>query len=271
MSLFGKKPKEAAAPPSESTSTMIMAAAPSSGAPPPAPSHLPKKESRFQKTEALFLLLGLTLFIGSGLVYMSGISLRKVLLGWDDEEGHRRIGALGKAQGLTLRQFHNGSEFSAIKEETVLYNMDTVMTNDATEASIVLDDGAKIELAENTLIKLVFDPRAMARVEVLTGSVSASAGSQGLVLRDRDQEIQITDKRTGKLNRAKPKPIPTPTLAQTPVPIPTPTQIARVATGDQIQMVYPRKTDPIVMDDSASLSKKVKDRKSTRLNSSHQI
>lgn len=209
-----------------------------------------KRELPFRPTEIALLLVGLFLLLGSSALYVSGVSLRKLFLGWEDEQGRLKVGLLDRTQGSTLRLLHNSSEFKILPQADTLYNYDSVMTSEAGSATLKLDDGSVIELEANTLVKLMFDPAKLAatKIEVVQGNVNATGGSAGLVLRNAGQEILISPQGRGKLGRVTEAPKPVEVVKQ-PESVQTPQPTLPIVKADQVEFVFPRQQDVVAIDD----------------------
>ncbi|MEK7691084.1 MAG: hypothetical protein AAB425_08695, partial [Bdellovibrionota bacterium] len=107
-----------------------------------------KNRFRFKLWEVLVLFFATGTFSLSAFFYFSDISLRKYLLGWEEEEvGQERVAVLKGVRGSIKRQLSEETEFKAVGESVVLYNYDTIVTGPDGAGTILLDDGGTLELA----------------------------------------------------------------------------------------------------------------------------
>ena len=158
-----------------------------------------KSGVNFKKWEIFLLFLGMGASTGSAYIYFSNISIRGYLLGWEQQEGKTEpVGTLYSRAGSVLRQSSNETEFKTIEHDAQLYNYDNLVTGPESKATILLDDGSTIELAENTMVRLAFESRLSlqgiaraANVEVVTGNVTGQAKAAEIVLKTRDRVVAI--------------------------------------------------------------------------------
>src|SRR6478672_7986958 len=99
----------------------------------------------FKAWEWLLIALAIFLLAGSSTLYVSGISLRRWLLGWNDDTTAEQIGKMGLKKGTLRRQLNSETEFRDLNTQEPLYNYDTVVTGPDSNATLELDDGSTIE------------------------------------------------------------------------------------------------------------------------------
>ena len=114
---------------------------------------------RLQPIELILVAFGLILFLSSLSIFLSEISLRRYLLGWQNEGGLEKVGIIEKTAGGILRKKVVQAEFKRIGLNSEVYNFDTIVTGPDSTATVELSDGSAIELAPKTMIKLVFESR----------------------------------------------------------------------------------------------------------------
>lgn len=135
-------------------------------------------------------------------LFFSDVSLRKVILGWEDTETLEPVGDVQKSEGGVRRKAADRNEFVSVQQKSKLFNFDTIVTGDDAKATIQLDDGSTIELGPKTMIKLAFESRLSlggitraARVNVVTGKVSGKAGTKSnaapVVIQTREKTITL--------------------------------------------------------------------------------
>jgi hypothetical protein len=244
----------------------------------------------FKLWEIVVLLFGALLLTSSTAVYLSGISLRSYVLGWDDKSVRQpQVGRLAKKVGGIRRQLSNGREFIPLVENTPLFNYDTVVTGPDSSAVIRLDDDSSIELGPNTMIRLAFEKELSlggvsraASVEVVSGQVSGQAKSaRKLVLRTRDRVIPLSQQKETiqiaatpvrglakpiaftppPMPKAAPAPVAAPKpLAAAPSPSPSPSPSPTPTVHADAQIVMPKNGASFVVDETGE-----KPRKSTTL------
>jgi hypothetical protein len=188
-----------------------------------------KKGGHYKKWEVALLFLASLLLASSAALYVSDISLRKYLLGWQDDVGVEQVGHVGTVTGTIRRQLKSEVDFEPVGKATPLFNQDTIVTGDGATAVLDLDDGGKIELGPNTMIRLSFESRLSlegvsraANVVVVAGEVKGQSKQSKIVLRTQGKEITIPSEKQEQVQVEAPlprKPAPVPT-DETPSPLP---------------------------------------------------
>ncbi len=157
-----------------------------------------KSYFKFKIWEIFILFLSFVFFFGSITIYFSGISLRKYILGWKEEQGTEEVGKLFQKEGAIRRQLTQAMEFLSIEKNTTLYNFDTLVTSSSGTATLAFNDGGSIQLGPNTMVRLSFESKLslqgisrFANIEVVTGTVKGQAKAVPMTFKTRDQVITI--------------------------------------------------------------------------------
>ena len=169
---------------------------------------------RLGPVEILFVLFALLLILSSSTLFVSDISLRRYLLGWEEELLLEPVGVLEESNGETKRKTSQSPEFKGLKIKSKLYNFDTVLTDGSGKAQLALDDGSKIELGPNTMVKLSFAKRLSLTgierstvVNVVSGRVTGMTQKNQLILKSNDKTIAISEpEKTEHLETKAPPP-----------------------------------------------------------------
>jgi hypothetical protein len=177
--------------------------------------------------ELTLVVSGGLLFLSSSVFYFSGISLGRLVLGWDDDAVAEPVGRLLRKQGSVRRQGVAQNDFDAVGTDAQLFNFDTLVTGPGAGATIGLDDGGTIDLGPNTMVKLEFERRlelgGIARapsLQVVTGRVTTRARARRVVLHSATETVSVSADDQGSISSfvEPPKPV----LAVLPVPLSSP-------------------------------------------------
>lgn len=243
---------------------------------------------KFKVWEILLLTFGIALLASAAAVFVSGISVRRYLLGWADEEGRAiRVALLSLKAGAVRRQISNESEFREIEVQSDLYNYDTIVTDAEGGASLSIDGGGVIEMGPTTMIRLAFETRfslggisRAASVQVVMGDVKGESkeGAAPIILKSRDKVVRVSKDRAQSIKvaaaplvKATPKPIvteapppvpvpvalappdepePSPTPEPSPSPSPSPSPAARMG----FEMLTPREGEKLVVEKGSQVA-----------------
>ncbi len=117
----------------------------------------------FSKSDWTLIFFGLLLVASSSYFYFLDISPRVYLAnffpGLRPKNLNEAVGILRVASGSVRRQQAGKAEFERIGEGAILYNSDTLVTSKEGGATAQLEDGGKIELGPDTMIRLQFESR----------------------------------------------------------------------------------------------------------------
>lgn len=136
------------------------------------------KES-FSRTERLLLVLGIVIVAVMAYSFIADVPLISLFMPNSAEKFlSTPIGTTVKVEGRVLRQRTADFEFKPLTENMPLYPNDTVMTGPNSTAVLSLNNGRKVELTPNSLIKLTSGAELSdgVRVDVLRGSTSDNPG-----------------------------------------------------------------------------------------------
>ncbi|MBI4925113.1 MAG: hypothetical protein HY843_04240 [Bdellovibrio sp.] len=222
-----------------------------------------KANLNFKIWEITLLTFSLVCFAGSVLIYYNEISLRKYILGWEEEQGITQVGKLGDKSGLVRRQLNQEIEFRSIEKTEDLFNFDTIVTNPNGAATVTLNDGGSIELGPNTMVRLSFESKLSlqgisraATILVVVGKVTGQAKDMKIELKSRDKVISLTKDRQSKMEVSEApliKAKPELALLTTAVAPPPP-----VSAGVEIKLLTPKEGEMLhISKDTQILEKKV--------------
>lgn len=189
----------------------------------------------------LFLLLLAFLMVGLGIYGLThDLGLRRYLFSLTDDSSAMMVGKVaGLTGGTTLRrQRSDRIEFASIPEKSDLFNGDTVVTDDATNAVLEFQDGSRMELGPSSMVQLIFEThygwdgiQRLWDVKVVQGSVTARAAGVPMRLNSPKKTIDLTSTSPAKLEVASvtapqapsapvapPEPIPAEPVAPKPIP-----------------------------------------------------
>ncbi|MBL7713854.1 MAG: fibronectin type III domain-containing protein [Bdellovibrionales bacterium] len=135
--------------------------------------------SRLRKIEKDSALIALGAFLAASAAFLMivGFSFEKPELTFP-------VGKVVFSKGTALRQLESESEYRAIGVDTgavagqdpgVVYNRDTVLTGATSTLKINFDNGAWVEMENDTMIRLLFDAGPeKGRIQVIAGRVKGS-------------------------------------------------------------------------------------------------
>lgn len=172
------------------------------------------KLKTWEKALALFSVI---LFLISFYWYLTDFPLKNYLwTGLEDEESQSYVGQIFKKEGQVRRLKAGELEFKNVDQGNDLFNKDTLVTHEGSQATFLLQDGSQIELGANAMVRLSFVPEAsitgiqrIAKVDVVSGQVTGRARKKKIVVRFGTKEVAIT-KNQAKIVKAPPPPTPAP-------------------------------------------------------------
>ncbi|MBI3557600.1 MAG: hypothetical protein HY074_15170 [Deltaproteobacteria bacterium] len=137
-------------------------------------------KSRLSRSEKLMVLLGLQIVAIMAYSYLADVPLR-VLFSLDSEEKRLSspIGTVTEIQGSVKRQRASDFEFKQLTVHALLYPNDTILTGPDSWATIVLNNGRKVRITPNSLIRLNFGSEMSKdgiSINVLQGGLAEDAG-----------------------------------------------------------------------------------------------
>ncbi len=194
----------------------------------------------FKRWEKALIGLSALLFVVSSAFYFSGISLRKYVLGWDDEPKMEQVGVLSSKKGELRRLRNSSTEFETILPNQTLYNYDTIITGQSSGGTVSLDDGSTIELGPNTMVRLIYETRLSLQgisrqslVNVVAGQVKGKSKERTVVLKTKEKVIPVSSEAQEAVQVKPAAPVfldpasiaaiaPSPPPPPTPTPAPTP-------------------------------------------------
>ncbi len=219
--------------------------------------------TKFKTWEFVLICFSVLLVAGAAFFVFSDQKIYPLLLGIKDTSSKGvLIGKLQKEVGQVKRQPIESASFKIVHQNENLMNEDMLITGGDSSATVVLEDGATIELGPNTMARLSFDQQLglggisrNASIDIVAGNVKASAKNGSLTLKsiaggivkiakNESQQIKVDQTPTVK---PKPKIQEVKAESQTaennaiplPSPIASPSPIAALSTATPAETPAP--------------------------------
>jgi hypothetical protein len=145
---------------------------------------------KFKPLEWIFLGIGLSLAVGSGLLFFFEAENIGIYLGFLVESKQTTLGKLEYSVADTMRKSANSQNFVALSRQQKVYDHDTIMTTEGGEAVLSLLDGGSIDLGPNSLIELVSRDSELV-LEIKKGTVTGLEGVTKIKVKKEGKIIQI--------------------------------------------------------------------------------
>jgi hypothetical protein len=92
------------------------------------------------------------------------------------KSGEAALGTIVFKKLNATRRFQNGLRWERIRNNSPIYQADTLRTTELSEASVCFDDGTKLDMYENSMLRLEFVGRERT-LQFLAGDISVSGGA----------------------------------------------------------------------------------------------
>jgi len=125
---------------------------------------------RSSSRDAIFVVINLAIFCCFGWMLYADFSQRI------EKTDGVRLGTITFKKRVAERKYSDQVIWETITENSVLYDNDSLRTADGSEATVLLDDGTRIELGEETLILLARSGRGLS-IDFRQGTIAAKAGA----------------------------------------------------------------------------------------------
>ncbi|HPH02057.1 MAG TPA: FecR domain-containing protein [Spirochaetota bacterium] len=125
---------------------------------------------RSSSRDAIFVFINLVIFCCFGWMLYADFSQRI------EKTDGVRLGTITFKKRVAERKYSDQVIWETITENSVLYDNDSLRTADGSEATVLLDDGTRIELGEETLILLARSGRGLS-IDFRQGTIAAKAGA----------------------------------------------------------------------------------------------
>lgn len=203
------------------------------------------------RREIRYYSLGIVICVASLALFASDYSFRKYFISDPDGLTLERVGFVTGPDGIDLkrsaatRQKEGDAEFRPLSDREPLFNQDTIVTSEKSEATLVLLDGSVIQLGPSSMVKLSFQPKILwglgsgtisrvAKVELISGNISGESVTGGLAIVSKTETISLAANQQATLSEAAPIPkirvAPAkrvvPEVIQKPIPKASPSPIA---------------------------------------------
>jgi len=125
---------------------------------------------RSSSRDAIFVAINLAVFCCFGWMLYADFGQRI------EKTDGVRLGTITFKKRVAERKYSDQVIWETITENSVLYDNDSLRTADGSEAVVLLDDGTRIELGEETLIMLARSGRGLS-IDFRQGTIAARAGA----------------------------------------------------------------------------------------------
>ena len=209
----------------------------------------------FKHWEKALVLLSVLLFSLSFYLYVTDYPLKRYLFNIEDEGVHRQVGWVSIKDGALRRQVQGEAEFKSLEVQSSLFDEDTVVTGLDATATLQLEDGSTIELAQGTMVKLHFDnsltlggiSRA-ASIDVVAGKVKTQSKTPRAAVRIKPKPKPV------ELPRAPVKVVAVPQ----PVVVPSPIIVAAEPEGVKyLELTSPRPGTAFSLEPNSKVLEKI--------------
>jgi hypothetical protein len=137
-------------------------------------------DEKSKRTNLILLVVGILILVGGAGLWFADINILG-FFGLGGGASQKEVGKLENQTGKTRREQANEAAFQEISKNAALFNQDTVITAEDAQATLLLNDGSRLEMAPGTMVKLNFDSSLgldgvsrTLNVQVLTGEVRPS-------------------------------------------------------------------------------------------------
>ena len=145
-----------------------------------------KKNTPFRAFDLVIVLLCCAGAITSGVLFWK--EYNRTLTKLNEEP----IGTIVFKKRTAQRKFSDRVVWDTLKQESPVYNGDTIRTIDQSEASITFrDQVTTLTLIENTLIQIFFNDQQGARIDFSTGSVEVFSGVKSVAITTGTSSIVV--------------------------------------------------------------------------------
>ncbi|MDR2181303.1 MAG: hypothetical protein LBN92_01330 [Treponema sp.] len=140
--------------------------------------------SSFRFVDGLVSILCLA--VAAGCLYLFWLDLFSTL----SRLGEQPVGTITWKYKAAQRRFSDRVLWDRLRMESPVYNGDLIRTAVLSEASITFYNGGSVDLAENSLIRIVSEA-VTPQLDLMDGNLSASSGEGGMVIRSGDHELAL--------------------------------------------------------------------------------
>ncbi|MDR0402049.1 MAG: FecR domain-containing protein, partial [Treponema sp.] len=156
------------------------------------------QKNKNTKSRAVDLLIILLCFAGAG---VSGFAFWREYNRTLVKLNEQPVGNIVFKNRTAHRKIENRAAWDRLKQESPIYNGDTIRTAEASEAFITFEDQiTKVNLYENTLIQIFYDARG-ARIDFSGGNVDVASGGGSVFVSSGSSLVEVGSGSRVTLNR----------------------------------------------------------------------
>jgi hypothetical protein len=100
-------------------------------------------DEKSKKTNLIILVVGISILLGGAGLWFSGFNL----FGLGGGNKQKEVGKVEKLTGKTRREQETEASFQEVQKDATLYNQDTVITAEDANATLLLNDGSRLEMS----------------------------------------------------------------------------------------------------------------------------
>jgi hypothetical protein len=153
-----------------------------------------KKNTKFRAIDFLIILL---CFAGTG---VSGSAFWREYNRTLVKLNEKPVGSIVFKNRTAHRKIENRVAWDRLKQESPVYNGDTIRTAEASEAFITFEDEVtKVNLYENTLIQIFYDSRGT-RIDFSGGNFDVNSGARSIFITNGGSTIELESGSRASLN-----------------------------------------------------------------------
>lgn len=146
-----------------------------------------RKNSRFKVNDLIVIILA---------VLLSGFCLTLFILDINSEQSKDEvnIAKVSSQENISERRFANRTVWARVKEDTLIYNGDYVRVDPLSSSEIIFEDGTKILVTENSLVKLYIDEEGNYATLSKGGGLvvdTSSGSSKFFVVTDEGKKVNV--------------------------------------------------------------------------------
>lgn len=160
-----------------------------------------KKKTKFKLNSSLFTLSEKITFTLFNILCIIGILVCSYLFYKNftmalDKNNEKEIATITFKYKTAQRRFEEGSIWDRLKQESKIYNGDTIRTADLSEATLHFTDGNEMSLVDNTMTQVFLNEDNQLKALLSGGSITvdttnASENSRGVILSLNGVDVEI--------------------------------------------------------------------------------
>jgi hypothetical protein len=248
-----------------------------------------KGENKLKRWEIGLIIFSLLISLSSIYLYVSGIPVRYFLHSVFDA---KEVGKINATSGIVRLLVSGDVVFKEAPKETPVHNLDFLVTNEKSTATVLFDDGTSFEMGPSSMVQISYESRFTlagivrgSKVTVVQGRVTAKSVEKKVTVATRTKTISIPSNSQQTVDAEKeivaaappptpsvtptpsptmtvaevPSPTPSPSIEPTPTPSPTPTNqyLAEEMAVTKLRLVSPAEGAHLRVADGSRVGQKV--------------